>query len=141
MKWSLFTFLALFSFTAHSEVTTQIICFELSQSNPVKFEFRTFYDHSSKWSGGFVKYAKSNVPITLVLTDSQSEILDPEAPWQHTMTWSEVVGGKVTGTYEEVTQGAQIVSMLYTKKSSGKEYSFMINTSIDSSLEAGCKWE
>lgn len=57
------------------------------------------------------------------------------------MTWSEVVGGKVTGTYEEVTQGAQIVSMLYTKKSSGKEYSFMINTSIDSSLEAGCKWE
>lgn len=81
MKWSLFTFLALFPFTAHSEVTTQIICFELSQSNPVKFEFRTFYDHSSKWSGGFVKYAKSNVPITLVLTDSQSEILDPEAPW------------------------------------------------------------
>jgi hypothetical protein len=75
-----------------------------------------------------------------VLTDAQSEILDPEA-WQHTMIWSEVVDGKVTGTYEVVTQGAQIVSMLYTKRSSGKEYSFMINTNIDSSLDAGCKWE
>jgi len=76
-----------------------------------------------------------------VLTDSQNEVLDPDAPWQHTRTWSEIVNGKVTGTYELMTQGSQIVSMSYTKQSSGKAYSFGISTSIDSSLESGCKWE
>ena len=48
---------------------------------------------------------------------------------------------KVTGTYEFMTQGSQIVSMSYTKQYNGKVYSFGINTSIDSSLESGCKWE
>lgn len=57
------------------------------------------------------------------------------------MTWSEVVGGKVTGTDELMTQGSQIVAMSYVKKSNGKEYSFMSNTNIEASLEAGCKWE
>lgn len=75
------------------------------------------------------------------LTDSENEILDPDAPWQHTRTLSEVVNGKVTGSYELMTQGSQIVSMSYTKQSNGKVYSFGFNTSIDSSLESGCKWE
>lgn len=141
MKKSLLTLLALFPFAAHSGVTSDFFCFELSQSSPVKFEFRTFYDEASKWSGGFVKYAKSNVPISVVLTDSQHEEIDPQMPWQSTTTWSEVVDEKVTGTYVWVTQGVQIVSMSYTKKTNGKQYNFMNNTSIDSSLGAGCKWE
>lgn len=141
MKSFLLVLISVFSSAAHSDVTTETFCFELSQSSPVKFEFRTYNEPASKWSGGFVKYAKSNAPISIVLTDSQDEILDLQAPWQHTTIWSEVMGGKVTGTYELVTQGAQIVSMVYTKKSNGKAYSFMINASIDSSLETGCKWE
>lgn len=141
MKRLLPLLISLFSSVAHSDVTTETLCFELSQSSPVKFELRTYYEQASKWSGGFVKYAKSNAPISIVLTDSQDEILDPQAPWQHTSIWSEVMGGKVTGTYELVTQGAQVVSMSYTKKSNGRAYSFMINTNIDSSLETGCKWD
>ena len=132
---------SLFPLMAHSAVTTESLCFELSETSPVKFELRTYYDEASKWSGGFVKYAKSSEPISIVLTDSQNEILDPDAPWQHTRTWSEVVNGKVTGSYELMTQGSQIVSMSYTKQSNGKVYSFGINTSIDSSLESGCEWE
>lgn len=62
-------------------------------------------------------------------------------PWQSTTTWSEAVDEKVTGTYVWVTQGVQIVSMSYTKKTNGKQYNFMNNTSVDSSLGAGCKWE
>jgi len=31
--------------------------------------------------------------------------------------------------------------MTYTKKSNGKVYYFGNNTSVDSSLESGCKWE
>ncbi len=88
-----------------------------------------------------MKYAKSSEPISIVLADSKSEILDPDAPWQYTRTWFEVAKGKVTGTYELMTQGSQIVSMSYTKQSNGKVYSFGINTSIDSSPESGCKWE
>ena len=132
---------SLFPLMAHSAVTTESLCFELSETSPVKFELRTYYDEASKWSGGFVKYAKSSEPISIVLTDSQNEILDPDAPWQHTRTWSEVVNGKVTGSYELMTQGSKIVSMSYTNQSNGKVYSFGFNTSIDSSLESGCKWE
>ncbi|AZZ79076.1 hypothetical protein CCX46_29370 [Pseudomonas sp. RU47] len=141
MKKVLLLLVSLFPLMAHSAVTTESLCFELSQSSPVKFELRTYYDEASKWSGGFVKYAKSSEPISIVLTDSENEILDPDAPWQHTRTWSEVVNGKVTGSYELMTQGSQIVSMSYTKQSNGKAYSFGISTSIDSSLESGCKWE
>ena len=141
MKKVLLLLSSLFPLVAHGAVTSESFFFELSESSPVKFEFRTFYDASSKWSGGFVKYAKSIEPISIVLTDSESEILDPDAPWQNTRTWSEVVYGKVTGTYELMTQGSQIVSMSYTKKSNGKEYSFLLSPSVDSSLESGCKWE
>ncbi|WP_306287211.1 hypothetical protein [Pseudomonas sp. MD195_PC81_125] len=66
-----FLFFALFPLGAQSAVTTESLCFEL----------RTYYDEASKWSGGFVKYAKSSEPISIVLTDSQNEILDPDAPW------------------------------------------------------------
>jgi hypothetical protein len=141
MKKVLLLLVNLLPLMAHAEVSTESLCFELSQDSPVKFELRTYYDGASKWSGGFVKYAKSNVPISIVLTDSESEILDPDAPWQNTRTWSEVVYGKVTGTYELMTQGSQIVSMSYTKKSNGKGYSFLLSPSVDSSLESGCKWE
>ncbi|MFJ2487947.1 hypothetical protein [Pseudomonas sp. NPDC087639] len=141
MKKILLLLCCLFPLMAHSAVTSESLCFELSETSPVKFELRTYYDEASKWSGGFVKYAKSNEPISIVLTDSENEILDPDAPWQHTRTWSEVVNGKVTGSYELMTQGSQIVSMSYTKQSNGKVYSFGFNTSIDSSLESGCKWE
>ncbi|MBC8995470.1 hypothetical protein IAI51_02875 [Pseudomonas sp. N40(2020)] len=141
MKKILLLLCCLFPLMAHSAVTSESLCFELSETSPVKFELRTYYDEASKWSGGFVKYAKSNEPISIVLTDSENEILDPDAPWQHTRTWSEVVNGKVTGSYELMTQGSQIVSMSYTKQSNSKVYSFGFNTSIDSSLESGCKWE
>lgn len=141
MKKILLLLCSLFPLMAHSAVTSESLCFELSETSPVKFELHTYYDEASKWSGGFVKYAKSNEPISIVLTDSENEILDPDAPWQHTRTWSEVVNGKVTGSYELMTQGSQIVSMSYTKQSNGKVYSFGFNTSIDSSLESGCKWE
>ncbi|MFJ2322963.1 hypothetical protein [Pseudomonas sp. NPDC087817] len=141
VKKALLLLSSLFPLVAHSAVTSESFCFELSESSPVKFEFRTFYDASSKWSGGFVKYAKSSEPISIVLTDSEGEMLGPDAPWQSATTWSEIINGKVAGAYEFVTQGTQIVSMKYTKKSNGKVYHFLNNPNIDSSLESGCKWE
>lgn len=119
MKKMLLSLASLFPLMAQSAVSIESLCFEISPSSPVKSELRTYYDAFSKWSGGFVTYAKSSEPISIVLTDSENEILDPDAPWQHTRTWSEVVNGKVTGTYELMTQGLQIVSMSYTKQSNG----------------------
>ncbi|MBK5526737.1 hypothetical protein JFT86_07240 [Pseudomonas sp. TH06] len=141
MKKVILLLVSFFPPMAHAEVSSELLCFDSFQGSPVRFELRTYSDVASKWSGGFVKYAKSDKPISIVLTDLQNEILDPDAPWQVTRTWAEVFNGKVTGTYELMTQGSQIVSMSYTKKSSGKIYSFGINTNIDSSLESGCKWE
>jgi hypothetical protein len=141
MKKVLLLLSSLFPLVAHSAVTSESFCFELSESSPVKFELRTFYDASSKWSGGFVKYAKSIEPISIVLTNTEEEMLGSDTPWQSATTWSEVVNGKVAGTYDFVTQGTQIVSMKYTKKSNRKVYHFLNNPNIDSSLESGCKWE
>lgn len=126
--------------TAHCEVVSENLCFERGDGSPVKFELRTYYDTTNKLEGGFVKYASSGVPIPLVLTDSQSEEVRPDRPWELTRTWSEVLEGKVTGTYEMVSQGGMIVSMSYTNKSSGKEYGFFY-TATEASLEKGCQWE
>ncbi|CAI8787282.1 hypothetical protein EMIT0P260_10283 [Pseudomonas sp. IT-P260] len=68
-------------------------------------------------------------------------MLGADAPWQSTTSWSEVSSGNVAGTYELVTQGTQIVSMTYTKKSNGKVYYFGNITSVDLSLESGRNWE
>ena len=39
---------SLFPLMAHSAVTTESLCFELSETSPVKFELRTYYDEASK---------------------------------------------------------------------------------------------
>lgn len=112
----------------------------MGDGSPAKFELRTYYDTTNKVEGGFVKYASSGVPIPLVLTDSQSEEVSPDRPGELTRTWSEVLEGKVTGTYEMVSQGGMIVSMSYTNKSRGKEYGFFYRAT-EVSLEKGCQWE
>lgn len=141
MRKVLLMLLGLLPMTAHCEVVTENLCFELSETSPVKFELRTYTDVSAQWSGGFVKYATSDVPIPLVSTRSESEELNPQGPFQNTDTWAEVSDGKVSGEYEMVSQGGIIVSMIYTKKSNGKKYSFSNNTSINSSLAFGCEWK
>lgn len=140
MKRLLLLVIGVLPLTAHCEVVSENLCFEMGEGSPVKFELRTYYDTTNKWQGGFVKYASSGVPIPLVLTDSQSEEVSPQRPWQLTRTWSEVLDGKVTGEYEMVSQGGMIVSMSYTKKSNGKEYGFF-SSGTEVSLEKGCQWE
>ncbi|MHC8336567.1 hypothetical protein [Pseudomonas sp. HLT2-19-2] len=136
MKRVLLLLIGLLPLAAHCEVVSENLCFELGEGSPVKFELRTYYDTTNKWQGGFVKYASSGVPTPLVLTDSQSEEVSPQRPWQLTRTWSEVLDGKVTGEYEMVSQGGMIVSMSYTKKSYG-----FFSTDTEVSLEKGCQWE
>jgi hypothetical protein len=141
VKRLLLLVLGVLPLTAHCEVVSEIYCFGMGESSPVKFELRTYYDETNKWHGGFVKYASSGVAIPLVLTDHQAEEVSPGRPWLATTTWTEVSDGKVTGAYEMVSQGVTILSMTYTKKSNGKQYDFSHNWNLEFSLEKGCQRE
>lgn len=140
MKRILLSAMCLLPMTGHCEVVAESFCFSLSEKDSVNFELRTYFDPLTKWSGAFVKYAKSKNPISLVLKETSSEELDAQMPEQTTRTWLEVSEGKITGQYEMMSQGGSILSMTYTKKSNGKQYAFEDNPNVNSSLESGCKW-
>jgi hypothetical protein len=129
-----------FPLTAHCEVVSENFCFTSASSSAIEFELRTYFDNVSKWSGAFVKYSKSKEAISLVLKESQAEELAGDTPGQNTNTWLEISGGKITGEYEMISQGGKIVSMTYTKQSSGKVFNFDADSNVESSLADGCKW-
>ncbi|PAU55465.1 hypothetical protein [Pseudomonas sp. PICF141] len=126
--------------SAHSEVTTEVYCFRSQEGKDINFEFRSYYDSVSKWSGASVKYSKSKEAISLVYKDSEEEVLDPNRPSQFTTRWIEVSEGQVTGDYGMVRQGALIYAMVYTNHKSGKRYIFEHDSNMDSPPETGCQW-
>jgi len=132
--------LCMIPISAYCDVESESLCFESSVGGKIKYELRTYSDVSANWFGGFVKYEKSKQPISLVLKNVEREELDPQAPAQLTRTWSEVLDGQITGEYEMVSQGGNIVSMIYKKKS-GKEYSFSFDPTVEVSAEGGCEWK
>lgn len=122
----------------HAEVTSETFCFSSGSAKSINFEMRTYYDSSSKFSSGFVKYQTAKQPIPLVLANSAGETLDKNAPDQETTTWIEVFNGQVTGEYEMITQGTGVSSMVYTSKKKKKKTGFLLNTSAVA--EGSCKW-
>jgi hypothetical protein len=126
--------------TAHSEVTTEVSCFRSQEGKDINFEFRSYYDSVSKWSGASVQYSKSKEAISLVFKDSEEEVLDPNRPSQFTTRWIEVSGGLVTGDYAMVSQGALIYAMIYTNYKSGKRYVFESDSDMNPPPQTGCQW-
>lgn len=123
---------------AHAEVTSETFCFSSGGAKSINFEMRTYYDSSSKFSSGFVKYQNAKQPIPLVLANSASEALDKNAPDQETTTWIEVFNGQVSGEYEMITQGTDVSSMAYTSKKKNQKIGFLLNTGA--MAQGGCKW-
>ncbi|WP_150715001.1 hypothetical protein [Pseudomonas fluorescens] len=140
MKKKLLVSLCLLPLYAHAEVVSESFCFSGGNQRFINFELRTYFDTVAKWSGAFVKYSKSNIPISLVLKDVRSEEIDSQSPEQTTNTWLEISDGKITGEYEMMTQGGNVLSMRYVKINNGKEFFFENNLSVKSSLESGCSW-
>ncbi|WP_244179518.1 hypothetical protein [Paraburkholderia aspalathi] len=126
------------SLAAHAEVTSETFCFSSGGAKSVNFEMRTYYDSSSKFSSGFVKYQTAKQPIPLVLANSAGETIDKNAPDQESTTWIEVFNGQVTGEYEMVTQGTGVSSMAYTSKKINPKIGFLLNTGA--MAQGGCKW-
>jgi hypothetical protein len=138
MKSSFAIALLALPLVVHAEVTSETFCFSSGGAKPINFEMRTYYDSSSKFSSGFVKYQNAKQPIPLVLANSASETLDKNAPDQETATWIEVFNGQVSGEYEMITQGTDVSSMAYTSKKKNPKIGFLLNTGAVA--QGGCKW-
>ena len=140
MKRLFLMLLLVLPLTARSEITTQVSCFRSLEGKNINFEFRTYYDSVTQWSGAGVRYSKSKKAISLVHRSTEQEILAEDRPYEFTTTWVEVSEGALTGEYEMVSQGARISGMTYTNYKSGKKYSFEQDISMDSPPETGCQW-
>jgi hypothetical protein len=126
--------------TAFSEVITSVYCFRSQEGKNINFEFRTYFDSATKWSGAGVKYSKSKEAIGLVHRDTEQEELVYGRPYQYTTTWIEVTDGALAGEYQMVTQGGRVDSMTYTNYKSEKKYSFEHDFNMDVSPETTCQW-
>ncbi|MXN76317.1 hypothetical protein GR157_16415 [Burkholderia sp. 4701] len=140
MKKTLAALLPCIALPAFAKVSTEVLCFTTNGDKPVRFELRTYYDDAARWSGGMVRYAKSNAAIPLLFKHEDQEILAEGRPYQFTTTWLEMVDGKVNGEYEMTSQGANVYSMTYTGARTGKKTAFMRASDVDASEKAGCRW-
>jgi hypothetical protein len=134
-------FLIIFSASpAYSEVISEDYCFSSGGPAPTRFELRTYHDISSKWSGAFVKYEKSKVPLSLIFQSTKVEGRNEDQPVLSTDEWLEVSGNKISGQYEIMSQGATVYSMTYTNNSTHKKLYFNLDPNVVPSVEIGCKW-
>ncbi|WP_330220022.1 hypothetical protein [Pseudomonas nunensis] len=140
LKKLLMLMLLAFPAFAHSEVETEIDCFQSLEGKDIKLEFRIYRDEAAKWSGAGARYGTSKESIPLVFKSTEQEEMSEGRPFQFTTTWVEVVGGAVTGEYVMVRQGALIYGMSYTNAKSKKRYAFDHHPLIESSAEKGCQW-
>ena len=138
MKKLIFAFILALPMGARADISSEIMCFESGGDKSINFEIRKYYDSSTKFSFGFVRYQKSKQTIPLVRDKTIDETLDKNMPDQTTSTWIEVYNGKVTGEYEMTSQGASVLSMVYTRKQGNKKIAFLLNADVIT--ESGCKW-
>ena len=139
MKAAAFLTSLVITANANSAVVPEVLCFTSGGKSPIRFELRTYFDEDSRLSFGFVKYEKSSKAIPLVLGSMHLEKLAEDAPHEFSISWLEVIDGKISGTYEKVTQGTQIASMTYTKKMDGKKVGFSFDAGTEFT-ENGCRW-
>jgi hypothetical protein len=125
---------------AYCDAISEVYCFSSDAKKILNFELRTFFDQSTKFSSGFVRYQNSNSTIPLVLKSASGQTLSAGRPDEFTSTWLEVNRGKISGEYEMVSQGANIYSMVYTSYGTRKKTSFTLDPNVTPSLDKGCQW-
>lgn len=124
---------------AHAAVSTNTVCF-LSQEN-IRLELHTYFDPITRWRGGFVRKPGVKEIIPIVFHSSNYEIVSSKRPYDATTTWIEVYKGEVSGRYEMGSQGANIYSMIYTDRLTGKTTSFGWASEVGMSVKNECQWE
>lgn len=124
-----------------AQVDVEALCYTSSGNKPIRFEMRTYYDPTSKWNGGFVKYEKSKTLISISQVAFQTEAIDKDQPSEATVSWVEITKGQISGHYERVSQGTNVSSLTYVRNSDKKKYAFLYDANTNWSLEKGCEWK
>lgn len=131
---------ALLPAVAHCEITEEVYCFDSGGGGAKNFGIHILYNDAAKWSGAFVKYRGAKSAITLVTKNEESKEINPGRPDQTTTTWYEVYGGKITGEYEMMSQGANIYSMTYKNYGTHKQVPFIFNPEALGKNGSDCIW-
>ena len=140
MKISAAIFATIFcaSQSAGAAIEEDFRCLKSVNPNPIYLEFRQIGDSKVKWSAGYVLYKGSNQAIPIALSKTVAKDQPSGRPWEFESTWVEIVGGKISGTYVILHQGANIYSFTYRPTNGGKEFGF-----IDDNEHTGartCMW-
>lgn len=125
---------------AHCEISEEVYCFNSSGAGANNFGLHVLYDEALKWSGAFVKYSSAKAVITLVVKDERSDEINPGRPDEVLTTWYEVYGGRITGEYEMMSQGANVYSMIYKNYTTHKKVPFTFNPDALVKNGSECVW-
>ncbi len=87
-----------------------------------------------------MKYRGAKSAITLISKNEESEEINSGRPDQVTTTWYEVYGGKITGEYEMMSQGANIYSMTYKNYGTRKQIPFTFDPEALRKNGSECIW-
>ncbi|ELQ6127255.1 hypothetical protein R2255_004317 [Cronobacter dublinensis] len=126
-------FLYCLSFLAAAKTNFIVGCFS---SNGINLKYVEINDENALL--GYVLYEKSSEFIPLAFV-GKSEITFDDRPSEFTVTWSEVVSGKINGIYIVSTQGARFDNFYYKGKNN-KIVQFKENIEAYSSDGKDCKW-
>lgn len=124
---------------AFAAITQDLLCFSSEGRLPIQFEWRTYFDSSNRWQGGYVRYANSKEAISIVPISETVNKAAAGRPSDVTSTWGEVFAGRVTGTYELTYQGSFVSSMHYTNAATKKHTYFVLDENAERSVERGCQ--
>lgn len=124
--------------TAAERITTDFRCLTGGQNGTIRLEWRTITDTPTNWMVAYVKYKNAKAPITLAFKSVQSIEMAKDRPSENTTTWQEIVGGKITGEYEIVTQGARVYGFRYTNARNSQVVEFAED--IAAYKDDRCQW-
>lgn len=109
----LFLFISLFfaSMQAVADYANyDVRCFS-SENGKVNFKLVLFSDKS--WSGGYVKYQRSQDTIPIIVLEETSIVNSNERPNEISFVWVEILKGKANGKYVGLRQGANFYELGY----------------------------
>ena len=138
MKKLFFLTAFLLSFNASASLNRIVGCFS-SDSKNVNVKLVNIEDDGALL--GYVRYKNSQKPIYLVFSKSSEEEVGEGRPREKTITWLEIINGKVNGQYEVMSQGARYYSFIYRGNNGRKPIVLNENFMAYNSSHSDCIWE
>ncbi|MDR0217876.1 MAG: hypothetical protein LBI71_03175 [Enterobacteriaceae bacterium] len=122
-----------------SEFHSYFRCFTLHDKKSINIKYVNFFSTKDKADIGYVKYEKSDIAIPLVFVKDDEMLID-DRPSIYTIVWSEIIDGKVNGTYTVMSQGTRFFGFTYTNKKN-KSVEFEENWDAYDEEKGDCIWK